>query len=30
VEDDSGILHRWLGSAAAVEIRPDRIVGAVR
>ena len=30
VEDPSGTLRSWLGKASAVEIRPDRIVGAVR
>jgi 3-(3-hydroxy-phenyl)propionate hydroxylase len=30
VEDPSGTLRRWLGSARAVRIRPDRIVGSVR
>ncbi|MGY1754093.1 bifunctional 3-(3-hydroxy-phenyl)propionate/3-hydroxycinnamic acid hydroxylase [Blastococcus sp. SYSU D01042] len=30
VADPSGTLRRWLGAAAAVEVRPDRIVGAVR
>jgi 3-(3-hydroxy-phenyl)propionate hydroxylase len=30
VADASGTLRRWLGSASAVQIRPDRIVGSVR
>jgi len=30
VEDPTGTLHRWLGSASAVQLRPDRIVGGVR
>jgi hypothetical protein len=29
VADPGGTLHRWLGPASGVRIRPDRIVAAV-
>jgi 3-(3-hydroxy-phenyl)propionate hydroxylase len=30
VDDPTGTLRRWLGGAAAVEIRPDRMVASAR
>ena len=30
VEDPTGTLRRWLGSAGSVRIRPDRIVASAR
>jgi 3-(3-hydroxy-phenyl)propionate hydroxylase len=30
VEDPSGTLRRWLGGAAAVDVRPDRVVASAR
>jgi 3-(3-hydroxy-phenyl)propionate hydroxylase len=30
LEDPTGALTRWLGSASVVQVRPDRIVGSVR